>query len=363
MGISEQRDLDALRAGLTRWVQSWRPDARDVRLAPLAQPATGLSSETIFVDLDWTLGSRHAGVEEHVSWVVRLPPRGEGLFPSYDLGMQGRLQRVLARSGVPAVDPLAIEEDDSWVGAPFLLMDKVAGRVVRADKPYLRRGWLAEATPGGQARLHREFVDALAQIHRLEWRSLGCGDILATRTGAADHGDGSGWLAHELEYWARYLRWAGDGDPPAVFDEGVQWCRANLPDPEPPASLLWGDVQLGNVLVGQDMGVSAVLDFEMASIGPAEIDLAWFVVLHDMAVDRCGGDVPGFPGRAATIAAYQARLDRPVTDLRWYEAFAALRSGAILVRAARLLARLGIDDSWLTHENPTVDLLAALIAP
>ncbi len=104
------------------------------------------------------------------------------------------------------------------------------------------------------------------------------------------------------------------------------------------------------------MGVSAVLDFEMATIGPAEVDLAWFVVLHDMAVDRCGGDLPGFPGRDATIAAYESRLGRPVADLRWYEAFAALRSGAILVRAARLLSRLGIDDSWLTHENPTIDL-------
>ncbi len=110
------------------------------------------------------------------------------------------------------------------------------------------------------------------------------------------------------------------------------------------------------------MGVSAVLDFEMASIGPAEVDLAWFVVLHEMAVDRCGGDLPGFPGRAATVATYEARLGRPVADLRWYEAFAALRSGAILVRAARLLARLGVDDSWLTHENPTIDLLAGLIS-
>jgi aminoglycoside phosphotransferase (APT) family kinase protein len=358
MGISEPRDLDALRDGLTRWARGWRPDAGDIRIAPLVQPATGLSSETIFAEVDWTLEAGD-GTSEHASWVVRLPPNGEGLFPAYDLAMQGRLQSVLARAGVPAVEPLAVEEDEEFLGAPFLVMPRVAGRVVRADKPYLRTGWLAEASPEGQARLHTEVVDVLAQIHRLDWKSLGCGDVLATRTGDRA---ASGWLAAEVEHWARYLAWAGDGAAPAVFEEGVAWCRAELPSPEPPASLLWGDVQLGNFLVADDMGLAAVLDFEMASIGPAEVDLAWYVVLHDMSVVRCGGDLPGFPGRAATIAAYEARLGRPLDDLRWYEAFAALRSGAILVRAARLLARLGVDDSWLTHENPTIDLLAGLIA-
>jgi aminoglycoside phosphotransferase (APT) family kinase protein len=169
-------------------------------------------------------------------------------------------------------------------------------------------------------------------------------------------------LAGAVEDWARYLEWAGEGSAPEVFEEGLEWCRRHLPAPEPPASLLWGDVQLGNVLVDDDMHISAVLDFEMASIGPAEVDVAWFLVLHDMAVDRCGTDLPGFPTRPATIAAYEAKLGRALADLRWYEAFAALRSGAILVRAARLLARLGIDDSWLTHKNPTVDLLGGLIA-
>ena len=100
----------------------------------------------------------------------------------------------------------------------------------------------------------------------------------------------------------------------------------------------------------------------MATIGPAEVDLGWYLVLHRMAVDRCRTDLPGFPGRDATVAAYRSRLGRDLDDLRWYEAFAALRSGAILVRAARLLAAMGIDDSWLTRANPTVGLLGELIS-
>ena len=285
--------------------------------------------------------------------------------------MQGRLQSVLAGAGVPAVTPLAVEEDHSWVGSPFLLMPRVAGRVVRADKPYLRTGWLAEAPPDGQAKLHAEMIDALGpdppprlgvprlRSHRgAPGRAWHCRCRCRCRT-TADRTDG--WPGRSS---------TGPGIWPGRARErhrrcskkAVAWCRTSLPHPEPPPSLLWGDVQLGNVLVDDDMGVSAVLDFEMASIGPAEVDLAWFVVLHEMAVVRCGGDLPGFPGRAATVATYESRLGRPVADLRWYEAFAALRSGAILVRAAKLLARLGVDDSWLTHENPTIDLLAGLIS-
>ena len=377
MGISRPRDLDALHDGLTRWVRHWRPEAEDVRLAPLVQPATGLSSETIFVELDWDLGSAGADEDRHASWVVRLPPNDEGLFPSYDLGMQGRLQRVLAGAGVPAVTPLAVEEDDGWVGAPFLLMPRVAGRVVRADKPYLRSGWLAEATPEGQARLHHEVVDVLAQIHRLDWESLGCGDILSARTGrgsggAADVGAGTagagtaagGRLAPEVEHWARYLAWAGEGSAPAVFTEGLEWCRAHRARPRTPAVTAVGRraarqrprprrperVRRPRLRDGDDRA------------GRGRPGLVRRPPRHGRGPLRRGP--PGVPrARRHHRLPTKRELGRPLADLRWYEAFAALRSGAILVRAAWLLSRLGIDDSWLTHENPTIDLLARLIAP
>ncbi len=344
-----------MRDGFTRWLRARRPDAVDLRVAPIGQPPTGLSSETLFVEVSWSTGT--SSTPDHQSLVARLPPSGEGLFPVYDLASQGRVQSILAAAGLPAVAPLAVELDENWVGAPFLVMARVDGRVVRNDKPFLRTGWLAESSAAEQARLHSAFLDLLAAIHRVDLTTA----TFAFLPGAERVGTGT-TLEGELDRWTRYLEWAAEGDAPAVFTDAVRWCGENLPDPEPPASLLWGDVQLGNILVGADMTIAAVLDFEMASIGPAELDLAWHLVLHQMTVDRCGGDLAGFPDRTATIDGYQARLGRSVADLRWFEVFAALRSGAIMVRAARLLARLGIDDSWLTAGNPTVTLLAELIA-
>jgi len=332
-------------------------------VAPIGQPPTGLSSETLFLEVDWPspgpAGAAHDphGPGGHESLVARLPPNGDGLFPLYDFDAQGRAQALVAGAGLPAVVPLAVELDATWVGAPFILMPRVDGRVVRADTAYLRRGWLAEARAEAQARLHADFLDLLAGLHRLDV-STGRFDFLpgASRRATGDT------LAGELDRWARYLAWAAEDDIPPVFADAVTWCRTRLPETEPPASFLWGDVQLGNVLVADDMTIAAVLDFEMASVGPAELDLAWFLVLHQMTVERCGCDLPGFPGRAATVAAYEARLGRDVADLRWFEVFAALRSGAIMVRAARLLSRLGVDDSWLTRGNPTVTLLTELVA-
>jgi len=356
MGISEARDLELLRAGFTRWLRARRPGAPDFRVEPIGQPSTGLSSETLLVDVEWSNGGPVDGQARHESLVARLPPNGDGLFPVYDLAGQARVQQIVSAAGLPAVVALAVELDESWLGAPFLLMPRVAGRVIRNDKPFLRTGWLAESSSDDQARLHAGFLDLLAGIHRIEV------DTTLDFLPGADLVRSHHTLAGELERWTGYLQWAAAGDAPAVFTDAVRWCADRLPDPEPPASLLWGDVQLGNILVADDMSVAAVLDFEMASVGPAELDLAWHLVLHQMTVDRCGGDLPGFPDRDATVVAYEARLGRAVADLRWFEVFAALRSGAIMVRAARLLARLGIDDSWLTAGNPTVTLLADLIA-
>jgi aminoglycoside phosphotransferase (APT) family kinase protein len=344
------RDLEAVRDGLRRWLRAHRDGDGEPAVAPLTRPAAGLSSDTLFVEVTWT--GPHG--ERGESLVARLPPQGEGLFPEYDLARQGRIQSALAEAGVPVAPQLAVEPDPAWVGAPFLLMRRVPGRVLVLKPAYLLRGWLRDSPPADQGRLHRGFLDALAAIHRLDWRGLGLDEV------ALPGGTG---LDAQLDWWGGYIDWAAPGEVPTLVGDALAWCRANRPSPEPPASLLWGDVQLVNAVFDDHLGTAAVLDWEMASAGPAEIDLGWFLALHHTTVVACGGtDLPGFPGRDQTIAACAERLGRPVLDLGWFEVFAMLRSTTLLLRAARLLSARGVDSAWLLRGNPTLDLLAEAIA-
>jgi len=365
MRISDARDVNAMQEGFGRWWRARQPEGPEVVVAPIERPDAGLSAETLFVTLD----DPSTGVTRR-RLVVRLPPTADGLFPAYDLAGQASVQRHLAAAGIPAVAPVAVEEDTTWMGAPFLVMERVDGRTLRNDAPFLRTGWLAESSPADQTRLHRNLLDVLARLHRLPWPSLGWDEVGLRFLRASPNGAPPGPAAGDggddgtaalVARWGAYAAWAEEGKGLDALAEALAWCRHHLPASEPPTSVLWGDVQLGNMVVDEDMAVAAVLDFELASLGPAELDVAWFLVLHAMTVSSCGGDLPGFPDRAATLAAYEELLGRPLQDLHFYEVLAAARSAAIMVRAARLLERQGIDDTWLTDGNPIVEVIGALL--
>ncbi len=337
---TRQHDLEVVRAGLERWLRAQRSNDA-LTVAPLTRPSVGLSSETLFVDVATDRGDD--------ALVARLPPAGDGLFPTYDLASQAETQRRLAATEIPVADPIAFEPDPEWVGVPFLLMPRIPGRALTTQPSFARKGWLHDASPDEQARLQAHFVATLAAINCLDWRGLAL-DFLARND--------DGGITGEVEWWAHYVDWASDGAPLPVLAEALAWCRDRTPDPEPAPSLLWGDVQLVNAVYDDELLPAAILDWEMASIGPAEIDLGWHLVLHQMTAEAAGGDLPGFLDREATIQRYAEHLGRELVDLEWFETFALLRSGAILARIAALLSASGVDDSWLTEGNPQIDQLA-----
>jgi aminoglycoside phosphotransferase (APT) family kinase protein len=336
---SDARDDETIRAGIERWIRAHDPDAGDAVVEPLTRPPVGLSSDTSFVTAVAPDDSRRSSV-------VRLPPAGAGLFPEYDLGLQVARQEALRAVGIPTA-PARYEPDPDWLGAPFMVMPRLPGAVLATNPSYLREGWLVDGGVERQRHVIEAFLTELGRLHRVRPDAIGADPTP---------------LAATVAQWFEYLDWAAAGGAvPDYLERARDWCGGRIPAVDAPASVLWGDVQLANCVFTDDGDVAALLDFELTGTGPAEVDLGWFLALHDMTVATSGPDLPGFGDRASMLATYERALGRPAAPLRWFEVFAMLRSGSIMVRIARLLAAKGVDDSWLSRGNPTAAAIGRLL--
>jgi aminoglycoside phosphotransferase (APT) family kinase protein len=124
------------------------------------------------------------------------------------------------------------------------------------------------------------------------------------------------------------------------------WCELNRPSTTTGDGLVWGDARLGNLMFGADGRVAAILDWEMVTLGPRELDVGFFLAVRQMMRTIFGAadpELPGFPGRDATVACYEHAGGRAVTDIDWYELFAMFRTGSIVVSMERLLRAAGLD--------------------
>ncbi len=340
MTVAVGRDPAALAAGIGRWLAA-RRGIEGATVTRCEAADGGLSSDTLMVDA----AAPTAGWSEAL--VVRLAPL-EGIFPAYDLAVQARAQEVAAAHGVPTAVPAEYEADPEWLGAPFLAMPAVAG-YVPGPLP-LHDPWITESV-GAATAVSETLVDLLAAIHGIDWRAERLTVIPARDVDA------------ELAYWTAYLDWYGDGaEPVPALTRALEWCGAHRPASDPPASLLWGDVRLGNVIFGADRRPAAVLDWEMTTVGAAEHDLAWYLTLAATQDELFGKTVPGFLDHDAVCARYEARAGRALQSLEWFEVFAMVRSIAIMSRVGLLAERRGDRPMLPLADNPLLDQLARRIS-
>ncbi|HEY3842347.1 MAG TPA: phosphotransferase family protein [Acidimicrobiales bacterium] len=317
------REDDALRDGLSRWLVSQaelvpgsRGGDQTLRITSLSHATAGLANETLLVGL----GPDHDGI------VVRLPPM-EPTFAVYDLSIQARVQNAVAEAGIPAPAPAVAVHDLQWLGAPFLVMPRVEG-YIPGPAPLFD-----EQITGGsvdeQRRLPDGLIDTLAALHAVDWS---VGDLQSVLVGPT--------VDEALEFWTGYVEWAGNGDPLPALGRALDWCRGNRPAASTAApSLLWGDARLGNLVFDRSRRVHAVLDWDLAAIGPPEMDLGWYFGL-DFMMERLFGDrVPGFPSKSEAVARYEERSGRTVSDLDFHEVFALVRALAINDRHQRIATR------------------------
>jgi aminoglycoside phosphotransferase (APT) family kinase protein len=343
-----------IRLRLRDWLASKLPYLADLEITNYASPGAGKSAETILIDLQGLAD----GMPTMMNLVLRRQFEGMDYFLNSDLRWQYQVLQTMARfPKVPVPYVVGIEMDRAVLGAPFFVMQRVEGRVLLQRPNYNVSGWLVDLAPADRARLWVNNVKAIASVHSVPWQEG------FAFMGTLD--DGAPGLEQYLNHIARWLAWAADGRPQSTIDAALLWLQRNRPA-NAPVHVLWGDPIPANTLFGDDLEVTALLDWEMACLGPGEIDLAWFLMFDSFYSDYRGVErLAGLPDRSRIVDAYEAEAGRRIENLEYYEMLALVRFAIIFIRsAARFVAdRPDMSFNAHTHNPITAEIARRLNLP
>ena len=336
---TSSRDRDRTRADLERWLATrLGPDA-DATITDFVVPeANGMSSETILFDADWT----EDGERSSHRLVMRLAPADDSfpVFPQYDLTKQFETMRLIAQhTSIPVPEVLWDEPDTAALGAPFFVMRRVDGIVPPDVMPYtFGDNWVYDAAEEQLETLTQSTIDVLTKLREIpnptETFSL------LEQPGTPEESP----LRRHVNDARRWLEWSVGDEPSPLLERCFEWLEANWPEVEPPAVVSWGDARIGNIMY-DDFRPAAVLDWEMAALAPAEVDLAWFIFLHrffdDLAVLFGMEGMPEFIRRDRVEAAYIDASGYEPQHMDWFLMYAATRHGIVFTRTSRRAAHFG----------------------
>ena len=321
-----------------------------VRVTSLSRPEGGQSNDTIRFDAEWN----ERGLERRESLVLRRQQTGHHIFRAPDVVREFRVLQGLASSWVPVPRVRWAETDPSVLGAPFFVMHAVAGTVALAKPSIHSHGWLPSLTTGERARVWNSAVDALVAIHAVDWR--------ASHAFLLDGALEPGGVATHLDRIAEWYRWATVGREYPITDAALEHLlhRRDTISAGAPV-LVWGDARIGNMIVGADHRVAAVIDWEIASIGPPEIDVAHWLFFDRFATDAVGIErLPGWPDRDTTLTRYEERSGRSLGELDEFEMLEELVIATTLIRQADARVARGLADpgTRMGHDNTVTQMLA-----
>lgn len=303
------RDVDAVpRPAIEAYLRHVLPDLAKDAVARLAQFPGGYSNLTFAVDV----GGREL--------VLRRPPIGANVRGGHDMVREYRVLRALAEAGIAAPRPIALCNDASILGAPFYLMERVTGAVLRGPER------ATHLPPASLRRLGERLIDTLADLRAV--------DVVAA--GLSDLGRPEGYIARQVAGWAqRYA--AAQTDALTDMDRVGAWLAAHLPAEGPPA-LLHNDFKHDNIVVdpADPTRILAILDWEMATLGDPRMDLGTTLAYWSEAGDAQAlrdFNVTALPGnltRAEVVARYEQRTGRAIGELLFFYAFGLYKVGVIV---------------------------------
>jgi aminoglycoside phosphotransferase (APT) family kinase protein len=326
--------------------------AVDLEVRGLAPPGTGMSSDTQLLEAVW----RRDGREQRLEAVLRAAPSEEGPFPSYDMALQFHVMDAVRRhTACPVPEVLWLETDPEVLGTPFLLMRRVRGEAPVDFRPsYHAAGFYRDASPAGRRAIWEGVVEAIAALHAADWREVAIPGLPGSAPGGPDPGGAP------LAYWRDYhVNWVKD-DPneyvPA-FDEALAFLERQRPR-DARTTLVWGDAKLGNVMFASgrpdERRVAALVDWEMATLGDPEMDLASLSISDLRAQEDAGQVLDGTPDEAELVAMYEAASGERVRNFHYALVFAAFWRGAVQMKFMRRMRANGAElpESAFTESLP-----------
>lgn len=307
----DPRGLDT--AALHAWLTAHHPELAAGELS--ATLITGGKSNLTYVVTD---GERE--------YVVRRPPMGHVLATAHDMGREHTVMAALGGSAVPVPAMLAHCEDTSVIGAPFYVMERVGGT------PYSRAAQLEPLGPDRTRQITEQLVDTLVDLHAVDYQAVGL----------AEFGRPEGYLERQVSRWKKQLD-ASRSRELAGMDELVASLDAGMPA-HSDGTIVHGDYRLDNVLVDVDPAsgrdrVTAVLDWEMSTLGDPLTDIALMLAYQQLA-EVTGGNggavvtdaplAPGYLSRDDVLQRYATGSGRDVSDIGFHVSLAFFKLAVIL---------------------------------
>jgi aminoglycoside phosphotransferase (APT) family kinase protein len=261
------------------------------------------------------------------SAILRRPPTSGVLPSAHDMVREVRVQRALAHTPVPVAKVIMAEPSGELIGAPFYVMEKVPGYVIRGELP---RDYV-ESPAEGQA-LADCLIGVLFQLH----------DIDPELIGLADYGRPLDFMSRQVRRWKEQWKLTTTFEVKAI-DELARRLEKTIPPLLRP-SVVHGDYRLDNCMMSLEKPyeINAVLDWELSTLGDAISDLGLTLFFwrepHDIPLSLIPSVTSreGFPDRAYLAQRYAAKAGIDLPDMAFYEAFArfkyAIIAQGILVR-------------------------------
>uniref|UniRef100_A0A7C4EWY6 Phosphotransferase family protein n=1 Tax=Desulfomonile tiedjei TaxID=2358 RepID=A0A7C4EWY6_9BACT len=261
-----------------------------------------------------------AGQQE---FVLRRPPFGRKARTAHDMLREYRILTALRPAFPYCPKPVVYCDDESVIGAPFYIMERIRGVILRKNLPEgLRLG------PHEMRTLCEKVLDVHVELHSLDYRKIGLGDF----------GKPEGYVARQVESWIERYQAARTPDAPG-FEEIIAWLKDRVPQADGEPALIHNDFKLDNIVLDENapLKIIGVLDWEMATIGEPLMDLgnslAYWVQADDPPdmelVRLMPTNLPGALTRRELVERYAAISGRSVSNFDFYLCFGYFRLAVI----------------------------------